>query len=115
MTIKRIPAESVVLNAVPDGPWRGSNLAEVFAADGDTRMSCGVHEILTSGTVVDEAPVDDVLCILEGEIEIESDGVVETFQAGDFAYLRAGARQVYTVRERVKLVYVTYPCNWSGA
>ena len=49
----------------------------------------------------------------EGEMEIDADGAVETYQAGDFAYLRAGARQTFTVRDRVKHIYVTYPCNWS--
>lgn len=47
-------------------------------------------------------------------MEIEADGVKEQFKAGDFAYLQAGARQVVTVRDRVKHIYVTYPCNWAG-
>jgi ethanolamine utilization protein EutQ len=113
MSIVRIPAESTIPEAVSDGPWSGSRLAEVFPADGDTRMSCGIHEIPASQTIVEKAPVDDVLHILEGEIRIDSDGTVETFSAGDFAYLHAGARQVYTVPDRVKLVYVTYPRNWT--
>ncbi|NQU44242.1 DUF861 domain-containing protein [bacterium] len=114
MTIKRIPKESIALNKVPNGIWSGSNIAEVFPADGDTRMSCGIHELFASETIVEKAPVDDVLYILEGAIEIDSDGVVERYEAGDFAYLRAGARQKFTVRDRVKHIYVTFPCNWSG-
>jgi len=114
MSVQRIAKESVVLNRVPDGLWAGSNIAEVLPSSGDTRMSCGVHELFASETVVERAPVDDVLYILEGEIEIEADGVVETFSAGDFAYLRAGARQKLTVRDRVKHIYVTYPSDWSS-
>jgi len=115
MTIKKVSKKSVVLGKVPDGIWAGSKIAEVFPAAGDTRMSCGIHELLASETVVEKAPVDDVLYILEGEIEIDSDGVVEKYRAGDFAYLRAGARQKFTVRDRVKHIYITYPCNWSNA
>ena len=114
MSIKKIAKESIVLRKIPDGIWSGSNIAEILPATGDTKMSCGIHEILASETVVEKAPVDDILYILEGEIEIDSDGVVEKYQAGDFAYLRAGARQKFTVRDRVKHIYVTYPCNWSN-
>ena len=114
MSIKKISKASIVLSEVSDGIWSGSNIAEIFPAAGDTRMSCGIHEIFASETVVEKAPVDDVLYILEGEIEIDADGVAEKYQAGDFAYLRAGARQKFTVRDRVKHIYITYPCNWSN-
>ncbi|HUW33848.1 MAG TPA: cupin domain-containing protein [Planctomycetota bacterium] len=113
MSITKVAKDDVVLQPVHEGPWAGSNLAEVFSSTGRTRMSCGVHELFASDTVVDKAPVDDVLFILEGEIEIESDGKKETFRAGDFAYLHAGARQRFVVRNRVKHIYVTYPCNWQ--
>ncbi len=114
MSTKKISKESIVLRKIPDGIWSGSNIAEILPATGDTKMSCGIHELFASETVVEKAPVDDVLYVLEGEIEIDSDGVVEKYQAGDFAYLRAGARQKFTVRDRVKHIYVTYPCDWSG-
>lgn len=114
MTIKKISKKSIVLGKIRDGIWSGSKIAEVFPSTGNTKMSCGIHELYASETVVENAPVDDVLYILEGEIEIDSDGMVEKYQAGDFAYLRAGARQKFTVRDRVKHIYVTYPCNWSG-
>ena len=113
MSIKKISKESIVLGNISDGLWSGSNIAEVFPANGDTKMSCGIHELFASETVVENAPVDDVLYILEGEIEIDSDGDVKKYQAGDFAYLRTGARQKFTVRNRVKHIYITYPCNWS--
>ncbi|RLD10459.1 MAG: hypothetical protein DRI44_06025 [Chlamydiae bacterium] len=112
MSIKKISKKSIVLNKVPDGTWANTNIAEIFPAAGDTKMSCGVHELFASEIIVEKAPVDDVLYILEGEMEIDSDGVVEKFEAGDFAYLRAGARQVFKIRDRVKHIYVTYPCNW---
>jgi len=112
--LAKIAGESIVLSQVADGAWAGSNLAEIFPATGDTRMACGIHELFASETVVEKAPVDDVLYILEGEIEIDADGVVETYRAGDVAYLRAGSRQKFTVRERVKHLYVTDPCDWSN-
>ena len=114
MSIKKISKESIVLRKIPDGIWSGSNIAEVLPATGDTKMSCGIHELFASETIVEKAPVNDVLYVLEGEIEIDSDGVVEKYQAGDFAYLCAGARQKFTVRDRVKHIYVSYPCDWSS-
>ena len=115
MSIKKISKESIVLSEIPDGTWSGSNIAEIFPAAGQTRMSCGIHELFASETVIEKAPVDDVLYILEGEIEIDCDGITEKYQAGDFAYLAAGARQKFIVRDRVKHIYVTYPRNWSQA
>jgi ethanolamine utilization protein EutQ (cupin superfamily) len=114
MGVRRITGKSISLRQVTEGIWQGSNIAEIMPSDGDTEMSAGIHEIFASETIVEKAPVSDVLHILEGEIEIDADGVVETFQAGDFAYLHIGARQKYTVRERVKLVYVTYPRDWAS-
>ena len=114
MSIKKISSKSVVFRTMQDAPWSGSNLAEIFPASGNTRMSCGIHELFTSETIVKKAPVDDILYILEGEVEIESDGITEKYQAGDFAYLHAGARQKFIVRDRVKHIYVTYPCNWTA-
>ena len=114
MNIKKISKESIVLNQIPDGLWAGSNLVEVLPSTGDTKMSCGIHELFASETVVEDSPVDDVLYILEGEMEIESDGVTVKFSAGDFAYLRAGTKQKFIVHDRVKHIYITYPCNWSG-
>ena len=114
MSIRKRAGKQVVLEPVRDGAWAGTNLAEVFDTSGSTRMSCGVHEIFASETVVEEAPVDDVLYILEGEIEIEANGVAQKFKAGDFAYLHAGCRQRFIVRDRVKHIYVCYPSNWKG-
>ena len=114
MSIKKISRDSIMLSEVTEGIWSGCNIAEVLPTTGDTRMSCGIHELFASETIVEISPVDDVLYILEGEIEIDSDGITEKFQAGDFAYLHAGARQKFIVRERVKYIYVTYPRDWSN-
>jgi PAS domain S-box-containing protein len=112
--LKKAKSE-VAFVPIPEGPFAGSSIAEIFDTSGATAMSCGIHEIPASVTRVDKAPVDDVLYILEGEIDIESNGVLKTYRAGDFAYLRAGETQVYTVRNRVKHLYVCHPGNWKQA
>lgn len=114
MSIKKVSKESIVPNKIEDGLWSGSNIAEIFPVSGDTKMSCGIHEIFASDIVVEKSPVDDILYILEGEIEISADGVVNKYKAGDFAYLYAGSRQTFTIRNRVKHIYITYPRDWSG-
>jgi ethanolamine utilization protein EutQ len=114
MSLIKTARESIVLGKIEDGTWSGSNIAEIFPSTGNTKMSCGIHELFASETIIEKAPIDDVLYILEGEIEINSDGDVQTYQAGDFAYLRAGTRQKFTVHNRVKHIYVTYPRDWSG-
>jgi len=111
--VRKIGKESVQFKAIESGPWAGTSLAEIFESDGDTKMSCGIHEIPASETDVPNPPVDDVLYILEGELEILSQGVVTKLGAGDFAYMTAGTPQKLIVPNRVKLMYVTYPCKWK--
>jgi len=113
MSILKKAKEEVEFRPIREGPFAGSSICEVFDTSGNTRMSCGVHEVFASETIVEEAPVDDVLYILEGEIEIEAGRITETYKAGDFVYLYAGARQRFTVRDRVKHIYVCYPGNWK--
>ena len=48
------------------------------------------------------------------ETDIEANGVSITYRAGDFAYLRKGERQQYTVKERVKHLYVCHPGDWKA-
>lgn len=115
MAMLKIAAQDVTLKPVTDVPrWVGSNLAEVVEGGGDTRMSCGIHEIFASETVEDDPKVDDLLYILEGEIEVRVEDRSEVFRQGDFAYLFAGIKRTYVVRDRVKLIYVTYPSSWQG-
>ena len=113
MAILKRAKEEIVFGPITQGPFAGSIIAEVFDTSGATAMSCGIHEIHASLTIVEKAPVDDILYILEGEIDIESDGVSKTYKAGDFAYLRAGERQQYIVKDRVKHIYVCYPGDWK--
>ena len=113
MSILKKAEQEIELRPIQEGPFAGTNICEVFDTSGKTRMSCGIHEVPASETIVENAPVDDVLYILEGEIEIEAGGVTQTYRAGDFAYLYAGVRQRFIVRDRVKHIYVCYPGNWK--
>ncbi len=113
MGILKKTKEDIAFEAITEGSFAGSRICEVFDTSGKTKMSCGIHEVFASETIVESAPVDDVLYVLEGEIEIEADGVVQTYRAGDFAYLYAGVRQRFTVRDRVKHIYVCHPGNWK--
>ena len=105
--------ETIAFVPIREGPWTGSSLAEVFPTDGSTKMACGIHTIPSSRTTVHNPPVDDVLYILDGEMDIVSEGVAAHFKKGDFAYLRAGVPQTFIVHQQVTHVYVTYPCQWK--
>jgi len=50
-----------------------------------------------------------VIYVLEGKIEIVSEGEITKLCAGDFAYLRSGIPRTFIVRDRVRHLYVTYP------
>ena len=58
-------------------------------------MVCGIHEISASTTTTENPPVDDMVYILEGEMEIMSEGALTKLAVGDFAYFRAGIPRNY--------------------
>ena len=61
MGILKRSKEEIVFEPIAHGPFSGSIIAEVFDTSGETTMSCGIHEIPASVTIVEKAPVDDVL------------------------------------------------------
>ena len=105
--------ENIEMVTVTEGRWAGSTLGEIFESGGDTRMACGIHDIPASETIAENPLVDDILYILDGEIEISCDDLTETFVQGDFANLRAGVSRKFVVPQRVRVLYVTYPCMWK--
>jgi len=113
MALLKKAKNEVVFKNIPSGPFADTALAEIFDTSGKTEMSCGIHEISPSVRVVEKAPVSDVLYILEGELTIEAGGVTHTYRAGDFAYLCAGHKQTFTVKKRVKHIYICYPAKWQ--
>ncbi len=113
MGLLKIAKEDITFQSFSEGLWAGTRIAEVLPTTGTTRMSSGIHEMGPVDAVVEQAPVDDVLYILDGEITIEADDKTATYRAGDFAYLFACARQHYRVEKYVKLIYVCYPRDWK--
>jgi ethanolamine utilization protein EutQ (cupin superfamily) len=111
--ILKMSGKEMASSPVREGPWKGSHLAEAFPADGSTKMSCGIHTIPPSRTTALNPVADDVLYILDGEMDILSEGVTAHFEKGDFAYLPAGVPRTFIVHREISHVYVTYPCRWK--
>ncbi len=106
--------DTIELKMVTEGRWVGSAIAEVFESGGDTRMACGIHDIPASETIAENPPVDDILYILEGNIEISCADITETFETGDFVYLKAEVPRKFVVDKHARLLYITYPSNWAN-
>ena len=89
---------------------------ELTATDLDVTVACRVEATVkeNGSTTVPVKKLFGIVRELHGEIEIESDGVRQTYRAGDFAYLRAGERQQFTVKNKVKHLYVCSPGNWKA-
>ena len=76
-------------------------------------MSAGIHEIFPS-EVTCTMETDDILYILEGEIEIEVNGLIKTYCPGDFAYLYKGTKVTIRVAKYDKHVFISYPADWKN-
>lgn len=112
-SLLKVEKDSMVLKPVINVPvWKGSNIAEAFDSDGKTKLAAGVHEIFPSEVVV-TMDTDDILYMLEGELEIEVNGVKKKYHAGDFAYLYKNTEVIFKVLKYSKQIYVSYPANWK--
>ena len=58
---------------------------------------------------------DEIDLVLEGVLQISIDGRMLEGKAGDVFYIPKGSSITFGTPSRVRVFYVTYPADWSGA
>ncbi len=76
-------------------------------ADQTGQLDAGVWECEPNRHVIEAAPYDEFVYLLEGEIEvIAGDGSSETYRAGDSFVMPRGCRCTWDVKQPVRKLYV---------
>ena len=76
-------------------------------ADQTGQLDAGVWECEVNKHVIDSAPYDEFVYLLQGRIDvIDDDGLVETYQAGDSFMMPRGCKCTWDVKEPVRKLYV---------
>ncbi len=78
-----------------------------FYADQTGQLDAGVWECEPNKHVIEAAPYDEFVYLLEGHIDvIDEDGGVETYKAGDSFMMPRGCKCTWDVKAPVRKLYV---------
>ncbi len=78
-----------------------------FYADQTGQLDAGVWVCEPNRHVIEAAPYDEFVYLLEGRIDvIDDEGAVETFKAGDSFMMPRGCRCTWDVKQAVRKLYV---------
>ena len=78
-----------------------------FYADQTGQLDAGVWECEPNKHVIEAAPYDEFVYLLQGHIDvIDDEGGVQTFKAGDSFMMPRGCRCTWDVKEQVRKLYV---------
>lgn len=85
---------------------------EVLSPSESPHMAAGLLKMMDSSFPW-HLSYDEVDYVLEGSVTITINGEEYTAYAGDVIYIPKDADVVWTAKEYVKLLYITYPANWA--
>ncbi len=85
-------------------------------ADQTGQLDAGVWECEPNRHVIEAAPYDEFVYLLEGRIDVsDANGNVETFKAGDSFMMPRGCKCTWDVKEPVRKLYVVLTAEgYSG-
>jgi ethanolamine utilization protein EutQ (cupin superfamily) len=80
-------------------------ISRILTDDYGARMRIGLTDF-EPGTVESELTYDEALYIIEGEISVESDGVIQSLKPGDLLWMRRGRNLIYRADQPCRFIYV---------
>ena len=87
-------------------------LKDMLALDENRNLACGFMEMEESEFDW-TLNYDEVDYVIEGTLEIKTEGRKVTGNAGDVIMIPKGSSISFSAPSHVKFFYVTYPANWS--
>lgn len=96
------------IEKLPRKPGIESGVSTAFpllTADHDAGMRVGVAEF-SPGTVNMDLTFNEGIFVLEGEIEIDSDGETHAASAGEFLWMPKGRKIVYRAKVPTRFLYM---------
>ncbi len=99
------PTDYIPVDSVQSGEPRERGRS--YYADKTKQLDAGVWECEPNRHVIEPAPYDEFVYLLEGCIDvIDDDGTVATYNAGDSFVMPRGCKCTWDVKEPVRKLYV---------
>ena len=99
------PTDYIPREAVQSGDPRERGRS--YYKDQTQQLDAGVWECEPHQHIIESAPYDEFVYLLEGCINIiDAEGNVETFRAGDSFFMPRGCHCIWDVKEAVRKLYV---------
>ncbi len=113
--LKVVKGNSIKLKRFEDaGKDKNVNLLDVITYQDGSPMSAGIMSWKKEDSFPWELTYDEVDYVIEGELEITIDGQVFSGKQGDIFYIPKGSKILFGTPSYTKIMYVTYPANWSA-
>ena len=90
----------------------GVTLKDVVTLEESPRMGCGLRE-LDHTSFEWTLTYDEFISVLDGTLEIETDGTVITGNRGDILHIPKGSHVHYQTPTTARYAYFVYPANWA--
>jgi ethanolamine utilization protein EutQ (cupin superfamily) len=97
------------------GAGKNVGLRDVITGGDRSPMTAGFMEYKRADAFAWTLTYDEIDLVLEGILHVHVDGRVVEAKAGDTVYIPKGSAIVFNTPNKVRLFYVTYPADWSGA
>jgi ethanolamine utilization protein EutQ len=112
--IKVVKARSVKLNRFEDaGKDKNVLLADAVTHSDGSPISAGIMSWRKQDSFPWKLTYDEIDYVIEGRLEITKNGEVYSASPGDIVYIPKGSEIIFGTPSSVKILYVTYPANWS--
>ena len=85
---------------------------EILSSKESQNIASGFIKIIDS-TFNWHLSYDEIDFIMEGDVTIKINGKEYTAYTGDIIYIPKGSDVIWSAKEYTKLLYITYPANWS--
>lgn len=85
---------------------------DLFTLEESPRLGCGIME-MTDTTFDWTLQYDEIDYVIDGTLNIISNGVTTTAQKGEIILIPKGSKIQFSVNGFSRFLYVTYPANWS--
>ena len=85
---------------------------DLFSLSESPRLGCGIMEM--ERTTFDwTLDYDEIDYVMDGELTIVKDRMQVTAGPGEIILIPKGSRIQFSVPERARFIYVTYPADWN--
>lgn len=112
--LKVIRGNSVKLKRFEDaGKNKNVQLLDIITHQDGSPMSAGIMSWKKEDSFPWKITYDEVDYVIEGELQVTVDGKTYSGKAGDIFYIPKGSEIIFGTPNFTKVMYVTYPANWS--